>query len=202
MAATAAVGADEVQVVAGDLDPLDPGREAEAEHRPLDVGQLEDVLFGDNLGQRPVGRALDRHRAGADQLEAAVEAERAGAGARRGQLVDPRQQLLVLERPLEADVDLGLEAGDDGERRPLGRRHRVDAPLDVGAEELAVEGDHLAVEAVDRPQAEVAVLGQLGEAEVALVGALQQRPDRRGLEQHVVLVLGVEVGAAHRLHVQ
>ena len=79
MAAATAVGIDEVQVVAADLDPLRVAREAEAEHRPGDVVELEHVLFGDDLGQRPVGRVLARHRAGPDRLEAPVEADRAGA---------------------------------------------------------------------------------------------------------------------------
>ena len=74
--------------------------------------------------------------------------------------------------------------------------------VDVGAEELAVEGDHLAVEPVQRAQPEVAVLGQLGEAEVAVEGAVEQRPDRRGLEEDVGIALGVQVGPPHRLHVQ
>ena len=79
---------------------------------------------------------------------------------------------------------------------------RVDRAVDVGAEELAVEGDHLAVEPVQRPQPEVAVLGQLGEAEVAVEGAVEQGADRRGLEEDVRLALGVQVRAPHRLHVQ
>jgi hypothetical protein len=78
----------------------------------------------------------------------------------------------------------------------------VDRSLDVGAPEAAVEGDHLAVEGVQRPEAEVAVLGQLGEADVALIGAVQQSPDRRGLKEDVGLVLGVELAAPQLLHVQ
>ena len=46
------------------------------------------------------------------------------------------------------------------------------------------------------------MLGQLGEAEVALVGALEQGPDRRGLKQHVRLTLGVQFLLAQRLDVQ
>ena len=203
VAAAAAVGADEVQVVAADLDPLGVAGKAEAEHRPLDVGQLEDVLVGDHLGQRPVGRALARHRAGADEREAAVEAQGAGGGPGGDQLVEAGQQLVVRalgrRQPL---VDRRLEAGDDRERRPLPRADPVDPPVDVGAEELAVERDHLAVEVVQRAEAEVAVLGQLGEAEVAVVGALEQGADRRGLEEDVRLALAVQVGAAHRLDVQ
>jgi len=39
-----------------------------------------------------------------------------------------------------------------------------------------VEGDHLPVEAVEGPQSEVAVLGELGEAQVAVVGAPSKAP--------------------------
>ncbi|HEX6782108.1 MAG TPA: hypothetical protein VF125_08785 [Solirubrobacterales bacterium] len=56
-----------------------------------------------------------------------------------------------------ANVEARLEAGDDGERRPLLGSDPVQTPLDVGAEELAVERDHLAVEMVERAEAEVAV---------------------------------------------
>ena len=68
----------------------------------------------------------------------------------------------------------------------------VDRAVDVGPVEAAVEGDHLAVEAVQRPEPEVAVLGQLGEGEVAVVGAVEQGADRRGLEEDVGLALGVQ----------
>ena len=44
--------------------------------------------------------------------------------------------------------------------------------VDVGAEELPVERDHLAVEVVQRAEAEIASLRQLGEAESALRRAL------------------------------
>ena len=44
--------------------------------------------------------------------------------------------------------------------------------------------------------------GQLGEGDVAVVGALEQRPDRRGLKEHVGLVLGCELGVAQGLDVQ
>ena len=161
------------------------------------------MLVGDDLGQRPVGRALARHRAGADQLEAAVEADRAGGGAGRDQLVEPRQQLA---RGRAAPSIRASTVGSNRVTTANGVRasggDRVDRAVDVGAEELAVEGDHLAVEPVQRPQPEVAVLGQLGEAEVAVEGAVEQGADRRGLEEDVRLALGVQVRPPHRLHVQ
>jgi hypothetical protein len=78
----------------------------------------------------------------------------------------------------------------------------VDRTIDIGPVEAAVEGDHLAVEPVQRPQPKVTVLRQFGEAEVAVVGALQQRSDGRGLEEHVRVMLGVQVGPPHRLDVK
>jgi hypothetical protein len=199
----AAVGAGEVQVVAGDLDPLDVGGEAKAEHRPLDLGQIEDVLVGDDLGQRAVRRVLPGDRAGANAGEAAVEANRAGGGASGDKGIEARQQLFVAELVVrQALLHRRLEAGDHRKRRPLLRRNPVEPAVDVGAEELAVDRDHLAVELVEGPQPEVAVLRQLSKAEIALEGAVEQRPDRRGLEENVRLTLTVQVGAAHRLHVQ
>ena len=111
MAAAGAVLADEVEVVAAHLDPLGVVGEAEAEHRPRYVRQLEDVLLGDDLGQRPVGRALARHRAGADEIEAPVEADRAGGSVRRDQLVEPGQQLGVIERAVDLDRRSSARSG-------------------------------------------------------------------------------------------
>ena len=72
-----AVGADEVEVPAGDLDALGVLGEAEADERAVHWTQLELVLLADHLGQRAVGRRLARHGAGSHPLEAAVHAQRA-----------------------------------------------------------------------------------------------------------------------------
>ena len=48
-----------------------------------------------------------------------------------------------------------------------------DPSVDVGAIKAAVKGNHLAVEGVQRPEPEVAVLGQLGEGDIAVVRALE-----------------------------
>ena len=82
----------------------------------------------------------------------------------------------------------GSNAGHHGESGSAPPRDR-DGAVDVGAEELAVASDHLAVEPVQRPQAEVAVLGQLGEAGSPLEGAVEQGPDRRGLEEDMGIAL-------------
>ena len=46
------------------------------------------------------------------------------------------------------------------------------------------------------------MLGQLGEADVAVVGAVEQGADRRRLEENVRLVLGVQVAMPKGLEVQ
>ena len=46
------------------------------------------------------------------------------------------------------------------------------------------------------------MLPELGEADVTLVRALEERADRGGLEEDVVLALGVQLLLPHRLHVQ
>ena len=112
------------------------------------------------------------------------------------------EQLVLRQRPLEVEADTRLEACDDRERCALIRPDRMKHAVDVRTKEAAVERDQLAVEPVERADAQVAALGQLGDAEIAVVGALEQRADRRCLEQRVPFPLRVQVGVAHGLHVQ
>ncbi len=160
------------------------------------------MLLGHHLRQRPVGRVLARDRACAHALELAVDAEGAAGIRVGGDRVELAQHPLVGDRPLDRPLERRLEPGHRGERRPLARRDLLDQAVDVGAVEAAVERDHLAVERVQGPEPEVAVLGELGEGDVAVEGALEQGADRRGLEQHVRIVLGMEVAVAKRLDVQ
>ena len=103
---------------------------------------------------------------------------------------------------LQLEADRRFEPGHHRERRSLIRRHLVHGTFVVRPIEAPVQCDHLPVQVVQRPQPQVAALGELGERDVTLVAALQQGADRRGLEEHVMLALGVQVGVAHRLHVQ
>jgi len=131
-----------------------------------------------------------------------VEPDRAGRGVVGDQRVEPGQQLRVGEGLLDPHVGLRFEPRHDRERRLLLAPDGAHGTVGVGPEELAVERDHLPVEPVQRPQPEVAVLGQLGEAEVAVEGAVEQGADRRGLEEHMRLPFGVQIRPAHRLDVQ
>ena len=106
------------------------------------------------------------------------------------------------ERPAQLDVHVRPEP--DHHREGSSRRavDRVDAAVEVGAVEAAVHRDHLSVEAVERAQSEVAVARELGEGQIALVGAVEQRGDRRCLEEHVRGTVGVGLAPAQGLHVQ
>jgi hypothetical protein len=94
------------------------------------------------------------------------------------------------------------ERDDDRERRPLARIDLADPSVDVGAPEPPVDGDHLAVERVQCPEAEVAVPSELGEADVALVGTVKQGADRRGLKQDRRIGLGMDRRPLQRLDVE
>jgi hypothetical protein len=141
------------------------------------------MLVGDHLAERTVGRPLAGNRARPDQLELAVHPHRRGARTRRHPLVEGGNQGVVVERAVELELDLRLEPDDDRERRQGAWLNLVDRAVDVGPVEAPVEGDHLSVERVQGAEAEIAVLGELGEADVALVGAVEEGADRRGLKR-------------------
>jgi hypothetical protein len=202
VAAAGAVFADEVQVPAAHLDALCVGGEPEAHHRSLDVPKPEHVLIGDDLGERAVGRLLPWDRTGLDEREATVDPDGTGGGAGGNALLDRRQQRIVVERSLEAEVEIGVEGNDHRERGALGAGQLVDPALDVGPVEATVEGHHLPIEVIHGAEPVVALLGQLREADVTFEGALEQRADRRCLEENVWLVPAVEVRMPHRLDVQ
>ncbi len=118
------------------------------------------------------------------------------------QPVELGEQLIVLQRPVDLSIERGRKAGHHRERCLRLGSHFGDVPVDIRAVEATVEGDHLAVQPVKRPQSQVTVLGQLGEGEIAVVGAVEQGRDRRGLEEHVRFPPRVQFGLAQRLHVQ
>ena len=182
---------------------LGVGREAEADERRVDVVQLEDLLLGDHLDERPVRGLLAGHRPRADALEAAVDAHRVDDRRAAGEVrVGDLEQLGQRPRPVDRDPHVGRERDDDRERRALGRRYGPQRAVDACGAGDAVDDDQLAVEPVERAQAEVAVLEHLADRHVPVVCAVEQRADRRGLKDDVRVVLGVQVGVAQRLHVQ
>src|SRR5262245_13725147 len=169
-----------MEVVAGDVEPAGEVREPEPDHRPL-AGELEHVLVGDDLGQRAVGLRLARDRSSVDAAEAAGDPDRVRGIRQAELLVDRGEEGVSVHRAVELEAAVRLEEGEDRERRSLLGVDRVERAVDVRAQELAVEGDHLAVDGIEGPEPEIAVSGELGEADVAVVGAVEERLDRRGL---------------------
>jgi len=87
-------------------------------------------------------------------------------------------------------------------RTGSGRRKAAIALVALGAERAASLLKDLDESEVKAIAAEVTALGQLGESQVAVEGAVEQGADRRGLEEHVRGALRVQVGVAHRLDVE
>ena len=176
------VGSHEVEVVAGHVDALRVVGKPEPDHRALDVAELENVLVLHHLAHRRIRLVLAGNRAGSHGIEVTVDAQR----VRRGEIAEPGVERLhepgVVERVGELEMARRLEEGEDGERRPALGLDGVDGAVERGAEERPLEGDHLAVARVERAQPEVAVLPKLAEGDVAVVRAVEQRLDRRGLE--------------------
>jgi hypothetical protein len=132
-----------------------------------------------------------------DCVETAVEAH----GKRPGR--DEPQQLLLLHRIVDRNGLVGREGGDDRERRALVVVRAFDRSVRVRPPHRAVDHDHLAVERVERAEPEVAVAAQLADRQVAVVGAVEQGLQRRGLERDVRRVLlRRQRRVAQRLQVQ
>jgi hypothetical protein len=182
--------------------PSGVGGEPKAHHRSLHVGEPEHPLVRDDVGERPVGRLLARDRTGLHEREPAVDPNCRGGDIGGDPPLDGLEQPVVVQLFLEAEVDVGIEGDDDGERRVLGGGQLIQPPLDVGSVEAPVEGHHLPVEVIDGAEPGVPLVGKLGEAHVPVEGTLEQGADRRGLEEDVRLAAGMQVGMPHRLDVQ
>src|SRR4029079_14568810 len=161
-------GVDEMEVEAVDLDAVAVVGESEAGDSPLDVTEREDVLVGDDLGEWTVRALLPGHRTGRHRAEPPVDPDRRGTLAPGARAVESGQHPGLRFRAGDRSRAPRGERDDDRERRPLGGIDLADPSVDVGAPEPPVDGDHLTVERVQGPEPEVAVPGELGEADVAL----------------------------------
>src|ERR687886_2232542 len=105
VSAAASIGADEVEVVAADLDSLGVVREAKADYGSLGAGELEYVLVGDDLGQRPVGPGLPGDRSGPDALEGAVDPHGPRRSSGGDVAVELAEQLFVGQWATDSELD-------------------------------------------------------------------------------------------------
>src|SRR3954453_8689226 len=177
-----------MEVVTGDVQALGVVGEPETHEATPEVAQFEDGLVLHALQERGVRFVLAGHAPGFDVLEAPVRPDGA-ADARVEESVYAGTEAGEI-RSVERSGQVRLEKGHDGERwlrAPIDRLHRSVGSYLV---EAAVEGDHLPIQCLERPEAEVAALPQLREADVTVVVAVEQGVDGRGLEQGVVERVG------------
>ena len=185
----APVGSDEVEVVTGDVQTLRVIGKPEADETTRDIVKLEGGLVFDDLYEGWVGLALAGHAARLDVLEARIHPN---CGAHGSPTDNPVQMVTKSPEVHRRGKCLGrirLEVGNHGERGPGPPFDSVGSSVGLYLVEVAVQADHLAVEGVERAQAEISTILEFGEADVALVFSLQQGIDGRSLEQGVVEVL-------------
>ena len=180
------VVAEEVQVVARDLDPGRIRRRPEPDHRAAHRAQLELRLR--------LGRDRERHarsgstrRTHVHRVEPAVDSHREKQVRRLAQAVEHAGQ-----RGEAVDVhDVHrwriAEPGDHRERRPQVVVDFTDLAIGTDPEHVTFEHDHLAVEILERAQSEVAVLADDADRHRPLVHTFHQRTRSRHLVERVVL---------------
>ena len=165
-----------MQVAPRQVEPAIHGGEAEADDHAADVAFLEHALTGEDAGQRRVGLTLGTDGAQPHTLEAPLDPHGGAGGRKRRELGKQRVDILG---DADVELDAGLEGGDQRERTAtlgLGRVHR---PVMGGAVEHAVGEHELAIERVERAKPEVAASCELGDGQIAVIGAMQKRLDRR-----------------------
>jgi hypothetical protein len=140
----------------------------------------------DDLGEGRVRLALAGDAARLDVLEAAVEADGAARGLVADEPVEEGAEAVEVRRRGERPGDGRLEEGDDGERRARPGLDLVGPPVRLHLVEAAVEGDHLPVERLERPEAEIPAASELLEVDVPVVLPMKQGVDGRGLEEGVM----------------
>ena len=121
------------------------------------------------------------HRAGTNHAEITGDPNGDDEIGTRQRLVDARFEPGAVDGFGHLETTVGVEPGDDGERGALIRigDMRTAVPAQLIAD--AVEHQHLAVETIERAEAEVAVPQQLSDRYVAVVDAVEQRAHRRRL---------------------
>src|ERR1700733_3964487 len=164
--------------------------------------ELTSVLMSDCLRQRWVGRHLLGHRSDADRLEATVDSDRGWPAWSVAVAPQPALQRRFADRT--AHVLLWA--------RREGRHHRIrcsrlkgwaaEGAVQFGFEHLSIDHDQLSVKTVQRAQAQVTVLQQLAQRDVAVKRPTEQRLDRGGLKQLVRQSLDVDPIVAQEVDVQ
>jgi hypothetical protein len=124
--------------------------------------------------------------------------DRAGRVLHLGHPADRAFERVDIERARRRQGAVGVEERHDGEGRSQGVFDTIHVASRRGAVDDAVDDDHLAVERVERADAEVAVRSQLAAGRRALVVAFHQRRDDRHLPHRLAVRHLAAAAAEHR----
>ena len=116
--------------------------------------------------------------------------------------VELRAQRSKVERSLQLQPPVGGEGHHHRERRERVRGHLGQRSVDPRLPRAAVDHHQLAVAAVEGPEAQAAPLQQLADGHVPVEVAVEQRLDRRRLEQRVLAPLGPQLAVPEQLDPQ
>jgi len=106
-------------------------------------------------------------------------------------LVQAGFQFFVGEGLIQREGPVRVKEGHDGKGGARGILHRVRLAVGFYLEEPGVNGDHLAIQAVERTDAGVAVFSQFPERGFAVIDPFHEGVDGRGLENGVFPGCGV-----------
>lgn len=202
MAGLAAVVADEVKVVAGHLDRVGSVREAEADDRSTQVFVVPFGLVGGDLFEWGVGLRLSVDRAQVKRGETAVNSNRVAAACRRRVRFHQRDQRCVLQWGFNLDDLVCYEARCDDERCELIVPDAPHRPFCRCLPGLAVDDDQFAVEAIERANAQISGGENLADRDVSVVLSVQQRGDRRDLNNRMISRCGAELRVVNETSIE
>ena len=156
MAADFVVIAQEVPVVARDVERTHPGGAAQADERAAEVAMLPSDLVFDDFDERLKGRRLRGHAAKRQLREFAGNANRVGRIAAWQFAVELLVEIVERGGGEVFDAAVLVEESYGGEWRCAVEVGHADGAIGECLVDLAVEHDHFAVKAVEGADAEVA----------------------------------------------
>ena len=146
-------------------------RGAEPDQHALALVEAEHRLVIQHVGHRPVRRRLARYGAGVGVAEITVDTQRTEQVIGRDLLVDHIVDLLTADRRIKGFTVLRLKPGHHRERRFLLRLRGPGAAVGTQLVYLAAEGNHFAIQFVERTQAKITVCQQIGDGGLTFVYA-------------------------------
>src|ERR1700743_2298907 len=147
--------------------------------------EITPVLVPDRFGERRVWRDLLGHRSNPDRVKPSVDSNCGWSTWPVGVVPQPALQSRGAQRTAEVPRRAGSEWHHHRVRRQRLQVWAAEGAVELGLEDLPIDHDQLSIETIERAQAQVAVLQQLVERDVAVKRAAEQRLNRGCLKQLV-----------------